>query len=316
MAGAVSPLEAGAGDLYGSPMAHIADLLAAGPTLSFEFFPPRSEQAERQLEKALHELAPLAPSFVSVTYGAGGSTRERTRDLVVEINGEQRFPAMPHITCMGHTTAELEALVGEYREGGIENLLALAGDPPADGTPASGDFTYASELIDLIRAAGDFNVGVAAHPELHPRSPDRADDRRRLAQKLEAADFGITQFFFDADHYFRMIDELDALGCTTPVIPGVMPVLTPTSIARFADMANARRPTELWARYEALVHRPADLLDLAVEEAVALAQRLLDGGAPGLHLYALNRSEAVQRISAELGPGWRSPTVPGDGPAA
>src|SRR6187397_863191 len=163
-------------------MTRIADLLDAGPTLSFELFPPRSDEAERLLEKAVVELAELRPSFVSVTYGALGSTRERTRDLVTRINAEQAFPAMPHLTCVGHTRADIAELLDHYAAHGIENILALGGDPPADGSEVQGDYEHASELVAQVRAhPGAFSIGVAAHPELHPRSPDRESDRHFLA---------------------------------------------------------------------------------------------------------------------------------------
>lgn len=282
-------------------MAKISDMLADGRTFSFEFFPPRTDEAERQLEKALHELTPLQPDYVSVTYGAGGSTKERTRDIVIEICRDRPFPAMAHLTCMGHTRAELLDLLADYAANGVHNILALAGDPPADGSAPSGDFTYATELIELIRDVDDFSVGVAAHPELHPRSPSRENDRRYLAAKLEVADFGISQFFFDNRDYFRMVDELGSLGCDTPVLPGVMPVVNPTSIARFADMNKAKREPKFWERFEALADQPAALLDLAVEVAAEQCRELLDAGAPGVHLYTLNRSEAALRIFDHLG---------------
>ena len=205
------------------PMAHIRDLLAAGRTFSFEFFPPKTDEALRGLEKTLHELEGLRPSFVSVTYGAGGSTRDRTRDLVVDINRTRPFPAMAHLTCMAHRREQLVELLEDYAANGVDNILALAGDPPADGSPAEGDFRYATELVELVRQVGDFSVGVAAHPELHPRSESTRDDRRRLADKLAVADFGITQFFFDPVPYLRMRDDLAALGCDTPVLPGRHP---------------------------------------------------------------------------------------------
>src|SRR3954453_21775 len=180
-------------------MARIADLLQAGPTYSFEFFPPKTDEMERQLDKTIAELALLSPSFVSVTYGALGSTRERTKDVVIRINREQRFPCMAHLPCVGHTRADIASLLDEYAANGVENVLALGGDPPADGSDPGGDFVYASELIELVRAhPAGFSIGVAAHPELHPRSPDRESDRRYLAAKLATADFGITQFFFTA----------------------------------------------------------------------------------------------------------------------
>jgi methylenetetrahydrofolate reductase (NADPH) len=281
----------------------IGDLLAAGRTLSFEFFPPKSDEAQRQLEKTIHELAPLRPSFVSVTYGAGGSTRDRTRDIVVDVNRTQPFPAMAHLTCSGHTRPQITDLLDEYAAGGVHNILALAGDPPTDGSDPGGDFTYALELVDLVRRhPGDFSVGVAAHPELHPRSAgDRAADRRHLATKLAAADFGITQFFFVADDYLRMVDELDHLGCTTPVLPGIMPAVNVAGLVRMATMNGSVVPADLLARLEAVADDPDAVRDIGVEVATDLAARLLDAGAPGLHLYALNRSASVLRIVDALG---------------
>ena len=283
----------------------IVDLLAAGRTLSFEFFPPKTDEAERQLEKTIHELAPLRPSFVSVTYGAGGSTRDRTRDIVLQVNREQVFPAMAHLTCIGHTRDQVAGLLDEYAAGGVRNILALAGDPPADGSDPGGDFTYALELVELVRAhPGDFSVGVAAHPELHPRSEgDRSRDRRNLAAKLAAADFGITQFFFELDDYLRMVDDLADLGCTTPVLPGVMPpgVAPLSGLLRMATMNGSVVPAPLVARLEAAGDEIEARRAVAVEMATGLCRRLLDAGVPGLHLYALNRSEAVLRIVDNLG---------------
>jgi methylenetetrahydrofolate reductase (NADPH) len=284
--------------------AKIADLLAAGPTLSFEFFPPKSDEAERQLEKTIHELAPLRPSFVSVTYGAGGSTRDRTRDIVVQVNREQPFPAMAHLTCVGHTRDDVYQLLDEYAEAGVANILALAGDPPTDGSEPGGEFRYAIELVELVRAhPGGFSVGVAAHPELHPRSLDRDDDRHHLARKLEVADFAITNFFFDAADYLAMVDELDALGCTTPILPGIMPPgVTPLSgLVRMANMNGSAISPTLLERLEAAADDAAARLDIAVDVATGLSRRLIDAGAPGLHLYALNRSAAALRIVDNLG---------------
>ncbi|HEX6425581.1 MAG TPA: methylenetetrahydrofolate reductase [Acidimicrobiales bacterium] len=283
----------------------IADLLAAGRTLSFEFFPPKTDEAERQLEKTIHELAPLRPSFVSVTYGAGGSTRDRTRDIVVQVNSQQPFPAMAHLTCSGHTRSEITALLDEYAAAGVHNILALAGDPPADGSDPGGDFTYATDLVELVRAhPGDFSVGVAAHPELHPRSAgDRVADRRHLARKLAMADFGITQFFFEFDDYLRMVDELAELGSTTLVVPGIMPPGSgPLSgLKRMAAMNGSVIPARLLDRLEMVAGDAAALRDIGVEVATDLCRRLLDAGAPGLHLYALNRSASVVRIVDDLG---------------
>ena len=281
-------------------MAHIRDLLAAGRTFSFEFFPPKTDEALRGLEKTLHELEGLQPSFVSVTYGAGGSTRDRTRDLVVDINRSRPFPAMAHLTCMAHRREQLVELLEDYAANGVTNILALAGDPPADGSPAEGDFRYATELVELVREVGDFTVGVAAHPELHPRSESTRDDRRRLADKLAMADFGVTQFFFDPVPYLRMRDDLAALGCATPVLPGVIPVVNTVSVRRFAAMNGARVPPGLWARLEAATTED-ERLDIAVDHAVDLAQQVLDEGAPGLHLYTLNQSAAARRLAVALG---------------
>jgi len=277
----------------------IADRLAAGPTLSFEFFPPADDVAARSLEKTVHRLAELDPAFVSVTYGAGGSTRDNTRDLVIDVSRHQSFPAMPHLTCMGHSRTEVVEMLDDYAAHGIHNVLALAGDPPADGSPVTGDFAYASELVELVREHTNFSIGVAAFPENHPRSPDRQTDRRHLAAKLEGADFGITQFFFHADDYLRMIDELTQLGCDRPVLPGIIPVVNPTSIRRFAVMNGAAVPEELWTRLEAT--DGDERLAIAVDAATALCAELLEAGVPGIHFYTLNRTAATAQICANLG---------------
>ena len=280
-------------------MTQIRDLVAIGRTVSFEFFPPKTDQGLRSLEKTLHELEPLRPSFVSMTYGAGGTTRDATRDLVIDISRNRPFPAMAHLTCAGHSREELVEMLVDYADNGVYNILALAGDPPLDGSPAVGDFQYASELVELIRSVGDFTVGVAAFPEIHPRSENTRQDRLNLASKLAVADFAITQFFFDPTVYLRLRDDMAALGCEAAIVPGVMPVLTPASVRRFADVNGTRVPPGLWARLESA--SPADRLAIAVEQATQLCQDLLDEGAPGLHLYTLNRSEAVVPIMENLG---------------
>lgn len=284
-------------------MTKIADLLAVGRTYSFEFFPPKSDEATALLEKTIGELEPLAPSFVSVTYGAGGSTRERTRDVVLHIERDTSLPAMAHLTCIGHTRQELVDILTGYREAGIENILALAGDPPPGEEPAAveTELAYALDLVELVREVGDFSVGVAAHPELHPRSPDRASDREHLAAKLSAADFAITQFFFRASDYLTMVDELAALGCTKPVLPGIMPVTNAGQVKRFAEMAGAAFPEDLAERLVAASDDPAEVRRIGVEVATELCQELLDAGAPGLHFYTLNRSTATREIYANLG---------------
>jgi methylenetetrahydrofolate reductase (NADPH) len=285
-------------------MTRIADLLDAGPTLSFELFPPKTDEAERALEKCVVELAELRPSFVSVTYGALGSTRERTRDVVTRINAEQAFPAMPHLTCVGHSRADIADLLDHYADHGIENILALGGDPPADGSVATGDYEHASDLVEQVRAhRGAFSVGVAAHPELHPRSPDRASDRRYLAAKLEEADFAMTQFFFSVDDYLRLVDELADLGCDKPVLPGVMPVVSVAGVQRMAAMNGSVIPASLLRRLQAVEDQPAEVAKIGIEVATELGAALLAEDAPGLHLYALNRSAAVRQIHANLGLG-------------
>ncbi|HUR24312.1 MAG TPA: methylenetetrahydrofolate reductase [Acidimicrobiales bacterium] len=300
-------------------MARIADLLAAGPTSSFEFFPPRTPEAEKALEQALSELEPLRPSFVSITYGAGGSTRERTHDIVLRINKKTSMTAMAHLTCAGHTRGELTEIVSGYASEGLENVLALAGDPPAAAAGAAGadaettgptDFRFATELVELVRSLGDFCVGVAAHPELHPRSNgDRQADRDHLAAKLRHADFAITQFFFEPGPYLRMIDELGERGVTTPVIPGVMPVTNVSQVERFAQLSGAAFPSALADRLHAAADRPEDVRRIGVEVATQLCQDLLDAGVPGLHFYTLNRSTATREIYANLGLAHRG-TVP------
>ncbi|CAN5813212.1 methylenetetrahydrofolate reductase [NAD(P)H] [soil metagenome] len=285
-------------------MAKVHELLADGPCFSFEFFPPRTDEAERALEKALRELEPLAPSFVSVTYGAGGSTRARTRDIVVDILASTTMTPMAHLTCVGHRRDELVEILDGYRDAGVQNILALAGDLPADASADQhqGDFRYALELVELVRERGPFSVGVAAHPEGHPRSTQRSQDRHHLAAKLRAADFGVTQFFFRAENYLQMVDELAALGVDTPVIPGVMPVTNVGQVERFAALSGAAFPAELAARLHA-AGDPEEVRRIGVEVATALCQELLDRGAPGLHFYTLNRSSATREIYANLGLG-------------
>jgi methylenetetrahydrofolate reductase (NADPH) len=285
-------------------MARISDLLASGRTLSFEFFPPKTDEAARSLEKVVAELAELEPSFVSVTYGALGSSRERTRDVVIRINQDHAFPAMAHLTCVGHTRADIAALLDEYAASGVENILALGGDPPADGSDPGGEFAYALDLVEVVRAhPAGFCIGVAAHPELHPRSTDRASDRQRLAEKLEVADFGVTQFFFDADHYLRMVDELADLGCTKPILPGIMPAINVAGLQRMATMNGTAIPAPLLERFLAVVDDVEAVVELGIEAATDLCARLREAGAPGLHLYALNRTRSVQAVCANLGIG-------------
>jgi methylenetetrahydrofolate reductase (NADPH) len=280
----------------------IADILASGePSFSFEFFPPRTPEAEAALEQALAELEPLEPTFVSVTYGAGGSTRERTHEIVVRVKRETSMVSMAHLTCVGHTRAELTDIVTRYRDAGIENVLALGGDPPADVELPKGELTYAVELVELVREVGDFSVGVAAHPEPHPRSPTRESDRLHTAEKLRAADFAITQFFFDPAHYFDLVESLSSLGVDKPVIPGIMPVLSLKSIRRMSELQGSEFPQWLEKKLRAVGDDPAEVRKVGVEEATKLCAALLEGGAPGLHFYTLNRSRATREIFTALG---------------
>lgn len=281
-------------------MQRIDHLLRAGTTLSFEFFPPKTAEAESAFDEAFADLAELRPDFASVTYGALGSTREQTKGIVNRLNAEHSFPTMPHLTCIGHTRDELVDLITSYRKAGVKNILALAGDPPESGDD-SGDFVYADELIALIREIGDFCVGVAAFPELHPRSNSRLEDRRRLADKLAMADFGMTQFFFDADHYATLIGELDQLGCRTPMIPGVMPFVSVLGTRRMSAMNGTAIPAGLSARMDEVDGDPEATRELGIDVATELCADLIEQGVPGLHLYTMNRVASVREVTDRLG---------------
>jgi methylenetetrahydrofolate reductase (NADH) len=283
-------------------MVKIADTIAGGGhVISFEFFPPKTDEAMATLEQTLLDLEPLRPSFVSVTYGAGGTTRDRTHDIVVRINGDTPMTAMAHLTCAAHTVAELEEVVTRYRDSGVENILALGGDPPRDLDLPDGELRYAVELVRLVRRIGDFSIGVAVHPEPHPRSPSIADDRRHSAEKLAEADFAITQFFFDADHYFGLVAALRDHGVSKPVIPGIMPVLSIAGTKRMAEMQGSEFPDWFMDKLRPYEDDPEAVRRIGIEEATRLCQQLLDGGAPGLHFYTLNRSTATREIHANLG---------------
>ena len=282
-------------------MTSIAELIAAGRTWSLEFFPPRDPDADARFRASLGDFAGLGPSFASVTYGALGSTRDHTRDLVVGMNAAFGFPTMPHLTCVGHTRAEVAELLDAYAAAGVGDILALGGDPPPDGSE-QGDFRHAIELVELVKAhPAGFTVGVAAHPELHPRSPDRASDRRHLADKLSLADFAITQFFFRVDDYSRMRDELAALGCHRPVLPGVMPFVSVAGLTRMAGMNGTTIPPDLSRRLEPLAGDADAVAAVGVEVAAGLCERLIAAGAPGIHLYTLNRTGPVRRVWSQLG---------------
>jgi methylenetetrahydrofolate reductase (NADPH) len=282
-------------------VARIDELLAAGRTFSFEFFPPKSPAARATLAHTLQELQPLQPSFVSVTYGAGGSTREWTHELVVGMLHTTTLNPMAHLTCVGHTRLDLAEILVRYRRAGVDNVLCLGGDPPRDSDVVPGELTHASELVHLARAIGGMSVGVAAHPLTHPRSIDRATDRRWLAAKLQEADFAITQFFFRVAEYVELMEDLAALGCHKPVLPGIMPITNISSVARMGELAGYPVPSEVVARFDGLEDDP----DAVRREGVAIATELCEGllavGAPGLHFITLNQSGATRQIYAELG---------------
>jgi methylenetetrahydrofolate reductase (NADPH) len=282
-------------------MARITELLARGRTFSFEFFPPKTDAAQLSLGRTIAELETLHPSFVSVTYGAGGSTRERTRDLVTWMRRETSISPMAHLTCVGHTRSDIEEILQAYTDAGVENILALGGDPPTDPADVRpSDYGFASDLVNELRAAGQFSIGVAAHPEVHPRSTSRSDDRKFLAEKMRTADFAITQFFFDVEHYVRLVEELAALGIDKPIIPGIMPVTNKSQVLRMAEMSGAAFPQDLAERLSK-VEDPEEVRSIGVDAATELCAQLLDAGAPGLHFYTLNRSSATREIYANLG---------------
>ncbi|MDO9355077.1 MAG: methylenetetrahydrofolate reductase [Solirubrobacteraceae bacterium] len=281
-------------------MQRIDDLLRNGTTLSFEYSPPRTPEALEAFRAAFADLAGLAPNFSSMTYGALGSTRTVTEELVNGLNADYDFPTMPHLTCVGHTREELVGLITSYRDAGVQNILALAGDPPVDGNTV-GDYVYAAELIALIREIGEFSIGVAAFPEVHPRSTSRAEDRQRLAAKLDLADFGMTQFFWDVRHYIDLVEELRALGNTTPLVPGVMPMVSVPGVRRMSAMNGTAIPDALEARMAAVDGDPEATRALGIEVAVELSTELLDYGVPGLHLYSMNSAASVREVTDRLG---------------
>jgi methylenetetrahydrofolate reductase (NADPH) len=230
-----------------------------------------------------------------------GSTRTRTRDVVVDLARNGTIPPVAHLTCVGQTRAEIDELLGEYKAAGVVNILALGGDLPTDPSQLGpSEFRFALDLVEHLRTNFDVCIGVAAHPEVHPRSTSRQMDRQHLAEKLRLADFAMTQFFFDVEHYRRLVDELAALGVTKPVIPGVMPVTNKGQIVKMAQMSGAALPTWLIDRLAPL-EQPEDIRKLGVEVATKLSSDLLAAGAPGLHLYTLNRSVAPREIFRNLG---------------
>jgi len=248
-------------------VARITDLLGRGPTFSFEFFPPRSDEEKDRLSQTIQDLEPLHPSFVSVTYRGGRSSRERTTAVVTDIIRSRAITAMPHLVCVAHSRGELR---------------------------------HAAELVELARALGGRSIGVAAHPAGHPRSPDRVSDRRHLAAKMALADFAITQFFFHVDDYLRLREELADLGMSKPVIPGIMPILSLASVKRMSELAGYGVPADVVDRLSPLEDDPKEFRRAGIELACELCRELLDAGAPGLHFYTLNFSKATLEIYRSL----------------
>jgi len=279
----------------------IDELLASSTTHSFEFFPPKSDDEAVRLEKTLSELAPLHPSFVSVTYRGGRESRQRTFDLVTRIQRGGSMTAMAHLICVGHSRAEMRDILKNYLDAGVVNVMALGGDIPDDPALVASEFSHAIDLVELAREVGDFSIGVAAHPQGHPRSVDLASDRHFLAQKLALADFAVTQFFFELEEWVRLVEQLGELGVDKPVLPGIMPVTTLSGIERMAAM-GARVPAALAARLERANLRggPAAVRSEGIKAAVDLCRQLLESNAPGLHFYTLNQSTATREIYAEL----------------
>lgn len=279
----------------------ITDALATGrPSVSFEFFPPKTPEAEGRLFGAIDQLRPLHPTFVSVTYGAGGSTRGLTIELVKRIKNELGIEAMAHLSCVDHTAAELGAIVDSLVSSGIENILALRGDPPAGAArfePAPGGFAHGAELAAFIRARADVCVVGAAYPEKHTEAPDLETDLRHLKAKVAAgAQVLITQLFFEPDDYFAFVRRARDIGIDAPILPGIMPVTNVGQIERFTALCGASIPARLRARLEEVRDDDGAVGAVGIEWAAAMCRALLAGGAPGLHFYTLNRSRSTREI--------------------
>jgi len=280
----------------------IRELLAAGgKSFSFEFFPPRTDQGVTNLWRSIRELEALHPTFVSVTYGAGGGTRDKTVEIVERIATDTTLIPVAHFTAVNHSLAELRHLIGRFASVGVNNILALRGDPPGD---PMGEWIkhpegveYADELVRMIRSHGEFCVGVAAFPYKHPRSPSIESDTQRFVEKCRAgADYAITQMFFDADDYFRLRDRVAALGCDIPIIPGIMPVTQLSTIERSEQLSGAPFPAALAERFRAVGDDPEAVRRLGIEHCAELSRRLLEQDAPGIHFITMNKSTATREV--------------------
>lgn len=283
----------------------IDEILATAdePVFSFEFFPPKTDEGEQNLRATLEELRVLGPNFVSVTYGALGSTRERTVQLTTWIKQDLGIEAMAHLSCVGSTRAELVAILDGIAEAGIDNVLALRGDPPrgeTEWTPHPGGLRYSTELATLISERYEFSVGGACFPEIHPDAPDRAHDLRFLKRKVESgASFLITQLFFDNELYFTFVEDARAAGVDVPIIPGIMPITDAGQIKTITSLCGATIPEELVAALDHCANRDG-VLELGVAYATLQCAELLARGAPGIHFYTLNRSPATRAILSAL----------------
>ncbi|GAB2461671.1 methylenetetrahydrofolate reductase [Jatrophihabitans fulvus] len=282
----------------------------SGPTFSFEFFPPKNETEDALLWKTIRELEPLQPSWVSVTYGAGGSTREHTVEITEQIASDTTLTPVAHLTAIGHSVAELRGIAGHLAAAGVTDVLALRGDPPGD---PEGEWVkhpegleYAAELVELMGTLGDFSVGVAAFPNGHPRSTSVEDDTRHLVAKFDAgASYAITNMFFVADDYLRLRDRVEAAGCDKPIIAGLMPVTNMGMIRRSEQLTGSPFPEKLGRRFAAVAHDPKSIRAMGIYETSKLAERLLEEGVPGIHFYTLNRSKATREVWANLALGAR-----------